>query len=64
VDKTEECFLFCGGAVGLIAIPPLGKCYIVIGSYLDANGCMKTYSYNQDSFILETKYFKGTDEHE
>jgi hypothetical protein len=64
LNKTEEYFLFYGGAVGLIADPPLGKSYIVLGSYLDANGCMKTYSHTQDSFILDTTYTRRTNEHE
>ncbi len=32
------------------------KWYYVVGWYMDSNGCSKTYSYNQESFIDETFY--------
>ena len=43
--------------IGKLAIADDGsKSYVVLGFYLDPNGCLKTYNHNQESFIDLTQY--------
>lgn len=60
---TEEIDTFRGADVGKKsqADSPLGVSYIVKGSYLDSNDCMKTYGIDSngkdaESFIDDTRY--------
>ena len=59
MDIEEECRIFEGSKVGYRAVSGYTH-YIVRGSYLDPNGCMKTYGsgMGDDSFIVDTEYSK------
>lgn len=56
--------IFCGSTIGMIANTTpkwFRKSYFVKGTYMDSNGCMKTYGVDSDgrdseSFIAETDY--------
>lgn len=57
----DEITVFRGSAKGMRALADSAIDYIVHDSYMDANGCMKTYGKDasgrdQESFIVDTKY--------
>jgi hypothetical protein len=60
LGKDRESDIFSGVAMGSQAFGPEGP-YQVDGTYLDANGCMKTYGISSkgtstESFIIDTWY--------
>jgi hypothetical protein len=52
----EEWDLFSGEAVGKRCTTEYGEKYLVKGTYMDSNGCLKTYGEGKESFILDSKY--------
>ena len=55
-ELKRELNIFMGSKNGKTASTESGNSYRVKGSYLDSNGCMRTYGDYRDSFIRETKY--------
>jgi hypothetical protein len=60
-ESERECEIFTGSKMGAVASSKSGKDYTVKGSYLDANGCMKTYGKTKSggdssSFIRGSDY--------
>lgn len=56
-ELERESNLFCGEAIGKTAVAKGTASYVVTGTYMDANGCMKTHdSGHNSSFIDSTEY--------